>query len=39
MSDSVLVDGIPTPLKNIRQLGLSFQIYRKNMFQNTNQLL
>jgi hypothetical protein len=32
-----LVGGIPTPLKNIRLLGLLFLIYGK-MFQTTNQL-
>ena len=33
------VGGIPTPLKNIDQVGLSFPIYRKNMFQTTNQFI
>jgi hypothetical protein len=35
---SYLVGGIPTPLKNISQLGLLFPIYGKKMFQTTNQL-
>ena len=38
---SNLVGGIPTPLKNISQLGLLFPIYGKIkfMFQTTNQIM
>jgi hypothetical protein len=41
MVKKYLVGGIPTPLKNISQLGLLFPIYGKikDMFQTTNQIL
>ena len=38
MVNNNLVGGIPTPLKNIGQLGWLFPIDGKNMFQTTNQV-